>query len=199
LSDTSKELQMLIERCNRGDRHAWEDLYGRYIGIISAAVRRQCAKDPSQMDDMCQDVFVSLFQALKSYDPARSIEAYILEIIRRIRIDRFRKDSAAKRGGNNPSPRPLNMLDEEDERGYVTVASPHDNQEASLIKAQESQLLRRALDAISEHCRTLLGLRYENGLSFNEISLKLGIKEVTLRSQVQRCLSSLSQHYHAAL
>jgi RNA polymerase sigma factor (sigma-70 family) len=199
LSDTSKELRKLIERCNRGDRQAWEEFYGRYVGMISAAVRKQCVKDPSQVDDICQDVFVSLFQALKSYDPARSIEAYILEIVRRIRIDRYRKDSAAKRGGNNPNPRPLNVLDGEDQRGYVTVASPDENQETSLIKAQESLLLRRALAAISEHCRKLLGLRYENGLSYLEMSVKLGVKEVTLRSQVQRCLSSLGQHYHEAL
>lgn len=199
MSDTSTELGVLIARCNRGDRQAWEEFYGRYQGMISAAVRRLCAHDPSQVDDMFQEVFISLFQALKTYDPTRSIEAYILEIIRRVRITRYRKNSATKRGGANPHVTPLNTLDETDQGGYVAVASPHDNQEASLIKAQESRLLRRALDAISEQCRKLLALRYEQGLRFNEISVRLGIKEVTLRSQVQRCLSSLSKHYEEAI
>jgi RNA polymerase sigma factor (sigma-70 family) len=148
---------------------------------------------------MFQEVFISLFQALKTYDPARSMEAYILEIIRRVRISRYRKESATKRGGANAHITPLNMHDETDQKGYVAVASPRDNQETSLIKAQESRLLRRALDAISEQCRKLLALRYEQGLRFNEISVRLGIKEVTLRSQVQRCLSSLSKHYEEAI
>ncbi len=198
MSDTSDELRRLIERCNRGDRQAWEEFYGRHFGMISAAVRRHCAKDPSEAEDICQEVFVSLFKALKSYDPTRPIEAYILEIVRRVRISGYRKGSAMKRGGSDPAPRPLKMLDEADEGGYVAVASPRDNQETALIKAQESHRLRKALDTLSENCRRLLGLRYEEGLSYREIAVLLGVKEVTLRSQTQRCLSSLSRGYTEA-
>jgi RNA polymerase sigma factor (sigma-70 family) len=199
LSDTSSEVRRLIERCNRGDRQAWEEFYGRHVGMISTAVRRYCAKDPSEAEDICQEVFVSLFKALKSYDPTRSIEAYILEIVRRVRISRYRKDSAVKRGGSDHALRPLKTFDEEDEGGYVAVTSPGDDQEASLIRAQESHLLRKALDALSENCRRLLGLRYDEGLSYREISALLGVKEVTLRSQTQRCLSSLSRNYTGGL
>jgi RNA polymerase sigma factor (sigma-70 family) len=185
----------LIDRCNRGDKQAWEEFYGRHVAMVSAAVRKHCAKDPSEAEDLCQEVFISLFKALRSYDPERSVQAYILEIVRRIGISRYRKDTAEKRGGRNPSPRPLKMLDEDDEGGYVAVTSPRDDQETSLIKAQESHLLRKALHALSENCRRLLGLRYDDGLSYSEISVLLGVKEATLRSQTQRCLSSLSTKY----
>ncbi len=195
MSDTSGELRRLIERCNRGDRKAWEEFYGRHFGMILATARKHCANDPLEAEDICQEVFISLFTALKSYDPARSIEAYILEIVRRVRISRYRKDAAVKRGGREQAPRPLKTLDGEDEGGYVAVTSPGDDQETALIKAQESHRLRKALDTLSENCRRLLGLRYDEGLSYREISVLLGVKEVTLRSQTQRCVSSLSRGY----
>jgi RNA polymerase sigma factor (sigma-70 family) len=195
LSETSGELRRLIERCNRGDRQAWEEFYGRHFGMIFAAVRRHCAKDPSEAEDLCQEVFVSLFKALKSYDPARPVEAYILEIVRRVRISGYRKDYAMKRGGRDQALRPLKMFDE---GGYVAVTSGRDDQETALIKAQESHRLRKALETLSENCRRLLGLRYEEGLSYREMAVLLDVKEVTLRSQTQRCVSSLSRRYTEA-
>jgi RNA polymerase sigma-70 factor, ECF subfamily len=193
--NSSGELQALIRRCNDGDSRAWEDFYARYHPMISAAVRRRFSSHSADSEDLAQEVFINLFRALKHYDPARSIEAYILEIVRRVGISRYRKESSMKRGGGNLGTASINTHDGEQERGYISVASARDDQETELMKAQETRLLRRALGAISEACRQLLELRYAQGLSYSEISALLGVKEATLRSQAQRCLSSLGREY----
>jgi RNA polymerase sigma-70 factor, ECF subfamily len=188
--------QTLIRRCNRGDEQAWEEFYNRYSGMIYRVVKKQGSLRPQEVEEIAQDVFVSLFKALKNYDPARSVEAYILEIARRVRISRYRKTTALKRGGGNPRELSLEVHGSpREDGGSVSVASNDDDQETSLIKAQERQILRNALREVSETCRKLLSLRYELGLSYKEIAREMEAKEATLRVRVQRCLSALEGVY----
>jgi RNA polymerase sigma-70 factor (ECF subfamily) len=197
--ERSTELESLIRRCNQGDKRAWEELYARFHGLISSVVNKYGMPGTDEVEDMTQEVFINLFKALKNYDPARPIEAYILSIARRVRISRLRKISAQKRGGGNPGNRVLDALDGSDEESSVAVASPADDQETRLIRAQEKRLLRRALSDLSEACRSILAMRYEEGLSYKQMSEALVVKEGTLRVRVQRCLSSLSRVYSTLL
>jgi len=110
-------------------------------------------------------------------------------------VGRFRSNSAAKRGGVNPAYKRVNALDCDDDDETALLASPHADQENSLIKAQEGHFLRKALGRISEKCRKLLALRYEQELSYKEIAETTGVKAPTLRVRVQRCLSALGGRY----
>lgn len=185
----------LIARCNRGDRYAWNEFYRKYLPLIRCAVKRFAQSD--DLEDLTQEVFIQLFKALKQYDSTRHLEAYIMEIARRVAIGHYRRTSASKRGGRNPLSR-VNALDDSHEPGYVSIPAPGEDQEASLITAQEKGLLRAALQTLSEACRNLLGLRYDQGLSYKEIGEVLKVKEATLRVQVARCLSGLARGYAAA-
>jgi len=186
----------LIERCNRGDSRAWEEFYGRYHAMIERAVTRYSGRGPGDREDMVQDVFLQLFHALRSYDASKPLEAYILEIARRVGISRLRKDSALKRGGMNPGPVSLNTdRGSEGDEGPIDVPSRERNQEDSLINAQETTRLKSALARLSESCRKLLFLRYDRSLSYKEIAVQLAVNEGALRVRVQRCLSALAATY----
>jgi len=185
----------LVARCNLGDEKAWEEFYARYSGMISAAVRKMSRLEPDETEDTIQEVFLHLFKALEHYDPERSLEAYILEIARRVRISRYRHTSAARRGGTNPRHSPINAHDSHDCEQYVSVADPGEDQETLLIRAEETRFLRQAINVISKECQKLLGLRYDRGLSYKEIGVILNEKEASLRVRVQRCLASLGRNY----
>jgi RNA polymerase sigma-70 factor (ECF subfamily) len=189
------DTRVLVARCNLGERRAWEEFYSRYYGMVSAAVRRMSRSEPDDTEDTIQEVFLHLFKALEHYDSSRSLEAYVLEIARRVRISRYRHSSAAKRGGTNPHHRQIDAHDSRDSEQCVSVAGSGPDQEAQLIRAEETRLLRQALDLISEACRKLLGLRYDQGLSYKEIGVILTEKEASLRVRLQRCLASLSKNY----
>jgi RNA polymerase sigma-70 factor (ECF subfamily) len=184
----------LIQRCNRGDKRAWEELYARYSGAVSRTVGKLGSGDPQETEDLVQEVFLHLFKALRKYDPSRPIEAYILEIARRVRISRYRRNSAAKRGGREHATMPLDAHDG-GEAGYIMIPSPEGDQEAALIKAQQTSLLRKALKMLSENCRKLLAMRYHKELSYKELATEFSAKEGTLRVRVQRCLSALARHH----
>jgi len=182
MSDTSDELRWLVERCNGGDEEAWQEFWSRYHNKISIAVRRLCPSTSGEVEDIVQEVFFHLFMALKSYDPARPIEAYILGIARKVAISYIRKESAAKRNISSTA-------------GWAIDPPLCPHPEESFTKAQESQLLRESLNELSEDSRRLIEMKYCEGLSYNEISSRSGVKEVTLRAQVSRSLSTLSKIY----
>jgi RNA polymerase sigma factor (sigma-70 family) len=193
--DLENDFRSVIERCNCGDKEAWAQFYALCFPLVSRAVRRTAYFDPGDSEDTIQEVFIQLFRALRVYDPARSLHAYVLEIARRVEIGRLRNMSAAKRGGLNPGHKRVNALDCDDGEETVSVASHHANQEILLIKAQEGHFLRKALEHITGKCRHLLSLRYEQELSYKEIAQATGVKEPTLRVSVQRCLSALGERY----
>jgi RNA polymerase sigma-70 factor, ECF subfamily len=193
--DRENDFRSLIERCNSGDREAWAQFYALCFPLVSLAVRRSAYSDPADIEDTIQEVFIQLLRALRVYDPTRSLQAYVLEIARRVAIGRLRNVSAAKRGGVNPGHKRVNAHDCDDGEETVSVASPDANQEILLIRAQEGHFLRKALGHITEKCRNLLSLRYEQELSYKEIAQTTGVKEPTLRVRVQRCLSALGERY----
>jgi RNA polymerase sigma-70 factor (ECF subfamily) len=186
---------VLIERCNRGDSYAWEELYQKSLPLVRLAVRRFVPREDAE--DLVQETFIQLFKALKHYDSARPLEAYIMEIARRVAIGHYRKASAVKRGGKNPTVR-MKEFDDARERGCISIAAPAENPESRLIDAEEIALLRKAYLALSDACKTLLGLRYDRGLSYQEIGDILNIKEPTLRVQAARCLSTLARLFAEA-
>jgi RNA polymerase sigma-70 factor, ECF subfamily len=194
-SRSGNGLGPLIARCNRGDQSAWEELYARYYGLISSAMKKYVYAGSDEIEDLVQEIFARLFDALKYYDPEKPFEVYILEIARRVRISRYRNASALKRGGADRWSEPLDALGSRQEAGYISVASQIEDQESSLIRAQETHLLRRALQGLGEVCRQLLSMRFYEGLSYKEIEDSLGTREATLRVQVQRCLTSLGRIY----
>lgn len=185
-------IAVLVDRCNLGDRHAWEEFYSRYLSLVKCAVSRLCGNRRSEdLEDLVQEVFLHLFKALKQYDSSRSLEAYILEIARRVTISRYRTLSAAKRGGSNPGHVHIDGGD----HSFIQLSSPDGDQESLLIRAQETSLLREALKSLSENCRKLISFRYVRGLSYKEIAVIMEMKEATLRVKISRCLSLLARFY----
>ena len=60
----------LIVRIARGDRDAFDELYGRYVrAVLGLALRR--LGDRGRAEDATQDAFVAIWRSARTYDPAR--------------------------------------------------------------------------------------------------------------------------------
>jgi RNA polymerase sigma factor (sigma-70 family) len=73
-----------------GDRSAYEALLRDCVPIIQAVARRQRVP-PDQIDDVVQDVLLSIHRARQTYDPARSFTAWLQVIATRRAIDHLRR------------------------------------------------------------------------------------------------------------
>ena len=73
-----------------GDRSAYEALLRDCVPIIQAVARRQ-GVPLDQVDDVVQDVLLSIHRARQTYDPARSFTAWLQVIAERRAIDHLRR------------------------------------------------------------------------------------------------------------
>jgi len=81
------ELEMLITRCAAGDAAALETLYSRTAPILLAILMRML-KRRDAAEDALQDVFVSVWQRARQFDPIRGRPlAWLISMARYRAID----------------------------------------------------------------------------------------------------------------
>ena len=61
------------------------------------------------------------------------------------------------------------------------------------MNAEQSALVRTALEQLGEPCREIVELRYFGDLSYDEISRSLGLNPKTVSSRLSKCLDRLEE------
>jgi RNA polymerase sigma factor (sigma-70 family) len=87
---SDKELTLLMGLALNGDKNAYERVLHESVGIIRAVARRNGAP-PDRVDDVIQDVLITLHRSRRNFDPERSFLAWISAIAKRRTIDQFRR------------------------------------------------------------------------------------------------------------
>ena len=91
----------LLIRVAEGDPGAVREVLSRYSALVWS-LASGLSKDPHEVEDVVQDIFVDVWRSAKRYDPKMASEAtFIATIARRRVIDRRR------RAGRRVDPEPL--------------------------------------------------------------------------------------------
>jgi RNA polymerase sigma-70 factor (ECF subfamily) len=70
---------LLVSRCVAGERAAWRDLHRSYYPIAAAFLRKLGVKD-AELDDACQEVFVTLFRYLPSFRGEAELKTWLYRL-----------------------------------------------------------------------------------------------------------------------
>jgi len=153
--------------------------------VISMLFR--LTRDRALAEDLAQETFVKAFRNLAAFDVTRRLSAWILRIAHNVGIDAIRR-RRIRTASLDAAPAP----------GVSHAAEPA----ISMPDPIERDALRRALEdalaTLRPDQREALVLRYEEGLSFEEVGQILGIPEVTARSHVHRARKALARLLSAA-
>src|SRR4029077_4772717 len=87
-SDTRRSA--LMAGAQKGDRVTYEKLLRDCVPFIASLPRRQGAP-PDRVDDVVQEVLLTVHRARATYDPRRSFEAWLRIIVERRAIDVLRQ------------------------------------------------------------------------------------------------------------
>lgn len=162
----------LVDRSVAGDEQAQAALYRAYVDTVYR-LALWLLGEPSEAEEVAQDVFVRAFRALGRYDPARaSLGAWLRAITvnccrnarRRRRLVQVPWDSVAEHVALHVDPGP---------------------------DADLRQSLWTGLGSLSEKQRTALVLRYFEGLTYAEIAETLDCPVGTVASRVGEGLVAL--------
>jgi RNA polymerase sigma-70 factor (ECF subfamily) len=162
-------LEQLIQRIRAGELEAFEPLMVRTEARVLALAWRLLG-DRHLAEDAAQETYLRVFRSLHRFRLGEPFEAWLIRIAVNVCYDLGRK--------RGPLPVPMETLD-----NLEGNATPLDAEEALLLR-QRRALVRRALAALPQAERAALVLRDLEGLSTEETARVMGVRPVTIRSQV---------------
>jgi RNA polymerase sigma-70 factor, ECF subfamily len=80
----------LMERWQQGNADACRQLLDN-IGPSPTYFLRKRVADPHELEDVYQEVFMAIFEALHTYEPGRPFEPWLFAIARNIAVDYSRR------------------------------------------------------------------------------------------------------------
>ena len=141
-------------------------------------IRRRVA-DPTEAEDILQDVFYELIESYRLMEPIEQAGAWMFRVARNRIIDLFRKkkpqslNDAVRSSGDDEDQRVLEDL----------LPSPDAGPDGEYARSILVDELEEALDELSEDQRAVFLAHEIEGKSFKEISAETGVSVNTLLSR----------------
>jgi len=188
-SERSRDLAQLIARAALGDRSAFAQLYDLTSGHLYAVVLR-IQRDRALAEDLLQEVYVSAWRAIGSFDAAQSQPlTWLTSIARNKAIDSLR------RAQTQPRLESVHRDDDDDDRpGLDQLLTDEAPGPAHLLEqASDARRLGACMKGLSPVQRQSLALAFYDGLSHAEVAEHLRQPLGTVKSWVRRALSALKE------
>ena len=175
-------ISMMLEQ-DRQISEAVEQQRSRLKSFIGRRVA-----DPSDVEDILQEVFFELVEAYRLMKPVETASAWLLRVARNRIIDQFRKKK----------PVPLADLNVESEEGEMLaleefLPSSYAGPEAAYARAVLIEELENALEELPEQQRRVFIEHEIEGRSFKELAAETGVSLNTLLSRKRYAVLHLRQ------
>jgi RNA polymerase sigma-70 factor, ECF subfamily len=157
----------LLRRVSLGDRDAFGALYDELSSQVYGLVRRVVC-DPAQSEEVTQEVFVEVWRIAHRFDRDRgSAGTWVLTIAHRRAVDRVRSEQTQR--------------DRVQALAQVPLSGPADDMATSL----DRQVVRDAMNGLTELQRQSIELAYFRGLTQGQISELLDVPLGTIKTRIR--------------
>lgn len=174
----------LITQHDTGDTAAFDTLVKRALPQVWRFARRMVGSD-DEAEDVVQETFVKAWRYLPRFERGKNFRTWVLSIARNTAIDMLRK----KRGIT------LSRFDD-DEGGNVLIDTLADDEllpDELAVRAENAETLERVIVQLPDPAREIILLRYQEGLTFEEIAESIGEPLNTVKSRGRRALVALKK------
>ena len=172
----------LVERCLSGEEAAWEDLVKTHTRRVYSICYRFTGSD-GEAQDITQEVFLRVFQSLKSFRAGEgSFVVWLTRLTRNLLIDHYRRGKMQ---------RVTDSLD--DQLPRLEEESGSFRPDTALAGREASEVLQGALRRLSPELRETVILRDLEELEYREIADVLKVPEGTVKSRLNRGRAELTR------
>ncbi|MEW6715995.1 MAG: sigma-70 family RNA polymerase sigma factor [Chloroflexota bacterium] len=169
---------ILIHCARHGDIDAFEQLVARYTPKLYRVVQRMAA-NTSQAEDITQEAFLRVWQTLSRFQEDADFFPYLAKIATNLLYDEWRRSKRYV----------FNQLENIDETMSVTTPTPEQVAE----NAERRKILVQAVCALPPAYRTVIALRYDAEMSYQQIAETLDIPLNTVRTHLHRAKAYLQK------
>jgi RNA polymerase sigma-70 factor, ECF subfamily len=155
----------------RGDQAAFEVLYDRLAPLVHGIVRR-VVRDPSQSEEVTQEVLLEIWRTAVRFDPARgAVRSWAATMAHRRAVDRVRSEQAARV--------------RTEKVGIRDQVRDHDEVSETVERRLEYQQVREALSALTDLQREAVELAYFQGYTYRQVAELLGTPLGTIKTRMR--------------
>jgi RNA polymerase sigma factor (sigma-70 family) len=170
----------LVEAARNGSEKAYADLMRRYKDTIYFMLLKM-VNNRTDAEDLTIEAFGKAFTNIRQYTPQYAFSTWLFRIASNNAIDFMRK----KRAITVPLEPTSGDRSVSGEYNYNARADGY-NPEESIIRDQNSLILRRMVAKLKPRYRKLLELRYFQEYSYDEIAKELDLPLGTVKVQLFR-------------
>lgn len=170
----------LVDAARKGSEKAYSDLMRRYKDTIYFMLLKM-VNNRTDAEDLTIEAFGKAFTNIHQYTPQYAFSTWLFRIASNNAIDFMRK----KRAITVPLEPSSGERGVSGEYNYNARAEGY-NPEESIIRDQNSQILRRMVAKLKPRYRKLLELRYFQEYSYDEIAKELDLPLGTVKVQLFR-------------
>jgi RNA polymerase sigma-70 factor (ECF subfamily) len=171
--------ESLMQMLSKGDRKAFDELYGRYAGPLCSYFTRRLKYDREKGADFVHDLFAKIIQRPEMFDVTRTFKTWVYSIANNMCINEYKKMAVRSNTHNG--------LDES-----YAIRSADTPVTETLHRSYFGDALKVALNELDEKHAVVFELRFMQELSIKEIAEIMDLNEGTVKSRVFYTLKKLS-------
>ncbi|HEX7454486.1 MAG TPA: RNA polymerase sigma factor RpoE [Gallionella sp.] len=178
--------QQLVERVQRGDKHAFDLLVAKYQRKLGRLISR-FVRDTAEAEDVTQEAFIKAYRALPGFRGDSAFYTWLY----RIGINTAKNYLLAnKRRAPTSTPFDAEEAESFEDAGLLHEISTPENE---LMSKQVVSTVQAALQQLPEDLRSALTLREIEGLSYEEIASVMNCPVGTVRSRIFRAREAVAE------
>lgn len=184
--------QQLVERVQRGDKHAFDLLVAKYQRKLGRLISR-FVRDTGEAEDVTQEAFIKAYRALPGFRGDSAFYTWLY----RIGINTAKNYLLAnKRRAPTSTPFDAEESESFEDAGLLHEISTPENE---LMSKQVVNVVQVALQQLPEDLRSALTLREIEGLSYEEIASVMNCPVGTVRSRIFRAREAVAEQLRPLL
>jgi RNA polymerase sigma-70 factor (ECF subfamily) len=177
--------QKLVERAQRGEKHAFDLLVAKYQRKLARLLSR-FIRDPAEVEDVAQEAFIKAYRALPTFRGESAFYTWLY----RIGINTA-KNYLVALGRRAPT---VTEFDSEEAESFEDGEQLRDinTPESVLMSRQIGDTVNEAMADLPEELRQAITLREIEGLSYEEIATIMNCPIGTVRSRIFRAREAIA-------
>jgi RNA polymerase sigma-70 factor, ECF subfamily len=177
----------LVEQTLAGSEEGFRTLVTRHERRVYNLLVRML-RNPAVAEELAQETFLKAFTHLRSFDPRYKFSNWILRIAHNTAIDALRRRGPQELPLDEPDPR-------EQARFDAMLVDPKSGAAAARLEQQDvARVLQVALDRLRPEYRQVVVLRYQEDLSYEEISAITAWPLGTIKSYLHRARGEMADY-----
>lgn len=190
-----KDLQSLTDQevvalAREGRESAYRELVRRYERPVFSLIYRM-VRDRALAEDLAQDSFIKVLNALDSYRPEYKFSSWIFKIANNVAIDQLRRRELATLSLDGaPDARTADEI-------AATAFQAADRAESPLEELEAKELgtvIERAIAKLRPEYRACILLRHVEGRAYEEIAEALDLPLGTVKTYIHRARHELREY-----